>query len=251
MRKFFGILSLVGTIGFGAAFLLSYIQPAFVESLARKVVLIELEHRVGTQLDSLQDSRLGSVLARISGRNAEEIDALKRGLAKDLPARIGAIADQMRDPSCPCRKMIEAISHDRLAQLTHMNERIDTLIRTKYMEVAAALTREFRIFTGVNALVFALLGIAVVVRKRAGVQLLLPALVLIGSALLVGGMYLFEQDWLHTILFGRYVGLAYFAWMGLAIACLSDVVFNRGRVVTRLMNGTLHAVGSTLSVVPC
>lgn len=251
MRAFFGMLSLIGLLVFGGAFVLSYTNPAFVESVAHKVLLIELEHRVGERLDGLMDTRLGSALARLSGRNAEEIEALKHNLARDLPARIGAIAEQMRDPACPCRKVLDAVSRDRLGQLTHINERIDTLIRTRYMEVAAALTREFRIFTGANALVFALLGIAVVVRKRAGAHLLLPAVVLIGSALLVGGMYLFAQDWLHTILFAKYVGLAYFAWMGLAIAFLSDIIFNRGRMVTRLMNGVLNAVGSTLSFMPC
>jgi hypothetical protein len=64
-------------------------------------------------------------------------------------------------------------------------------------------------------------------RKRAGLQLVLPTVVLLGAAGLAGYLYLFNQDWLHTIIFSEYVGLGYFVYLALAVALLTDVLFNR------------------------
>ena len=102
-------------------------------------------------------------------------------------------------------------------------------------EVVRALLREFRIFTAANALIFLLLGATTYWRRTAGLQLLLPAVVLVGSATLVGAFYLFAQDWLHTILFSDYVGLGYFAYVGMEAVCLADIVFNRARVTTEVV----------------
>jgi hypothetical protein len=89
------------------------------------------------------------------------------------------------------------------------------------------------------------------VRKKATLQLALPAAVLVVAATVVAALYLFNQNWLHTVLYGDYVGLWYVAYLGLAIAGLADVVFNRARVTTRVVNRLLDFVGSALQAVPC
>jgi hypothetical protein len=111
--------------------------------------------------------------------------------------------------------------------------------------------REFRIFTSANAIVFALLGITALIRRKAGMQLVLPAVVLVGAAVIVAGFYLFNQDWFHTILFNDYVGFGYFAYLGVAVAFLADIAFNHARVTTQLVNGFFSAIGAAFSAVPC
>ena len=233
MRTVVGIISIVGALVFGSAFVLSYINPAFVESIAREVVRMEVEHRVGERLNSLEG----------------------RKIAEGVPRKVAEIATEMRNPDCPCRQAIErtvvGIFEDRTLELSRLNERLALLVRTKYMEVAGALTREFRIFSGANALVFALLGITVLNRKRAQLQLALPAVVLVGAAGLVGYLYVFNQNWLHSVLFGEYVGLAYFGYLTLAVALLCDIVFNRARVTTKFVNAALQVAGSAIQAVPC
>ena len=254
MRTFIGTISLVGTLIFGSAFVLSYINPAFVESIAREVVRMEVERRVGERLNSLEGSKIAELARRVSGQNASEIAELKRKVAEGVPRKVAEIATEMRNPDCPCRKTVEktvaGIFEDRTLELSRLNERLALLVRTKYMEVAAALTREFRIFSGANALVFALLGITVLIRERAQRQLALPAVVLVGAAGLVGYLYVFNQNWLHSVLFGEYVGLAYFGYLALAVALLCDIVFNRARVTTELVNAVLQVVGSAIHAVP-
>lgn len=86
-----------------------------------------------------------------------------------------------------------------------------------------------------------------VVRRNARLHLLPPAALLVCSAFVVGWFYLFEQDWLHTILFNDYVGVWYFAWVGAAFLFVCDAMFNRARVTAQVLN----VGGSTVSALPC
>jgi hypothetical protein len=255
MRQLIASLSVLGILLFGSGFVLSFVNPAFVESVAREVIRIEVEHRVGEKTEDLRGTKLAALAERLSGRNAAEIEELKKRLAADLPQKVAGAVAQMRNMDCECRKAIErgmtGILDGRVSDIGRLNERLSVFIRTKYIEVAEALTREFRIFTGANAFVFALLGLTVLVRKRATLQLALPAAVLVVAATVVAALYLFNQNWLHTVLYGDYVGLWYVAYLGLAIAGLADVVFNRARVTTRVVNRLLDFVGSALQAVPC
>ena len=223
MRALITIISILGALLFGSAFVLSYINPVFVESVARHVVRLEVERRVGKGLDSLEGNKIVSIAERLSGRNAAEIQEIKRKLAEGIPQRVAAAAAELRNPNCPCRKAIErsmiGIFEGRIADLAQLNERLSLLIRTKYMEVAASLTREFRIFSGANALVFALLGLTTLFRKRAALQLVLPTLVLLGAAA--------------------------------TVAFLADIVFNRARICTKIVNVSLNVAGASIQAVPC
>lgn len=89
------------------------------------------------------------------------------------------------------------------------------------------------------------------VRRRASLQLLAPTVVLLGAAALVACCYLFSQNWLQTILLSDYVGWTYAPWLGLVIAALADVVWNRARICSMLVNGVLNGVGAAASAVPC
>ena len=255
MRALVTIISVLGVLLFGSGFVLSYVNPVFVESVARDIVRLEVERRVGKGLDSLEGSKIVSIAERISGRNAAEVQEIKRKLVEGIPQKVAAAAAQLRNPNCPCRKAIErsmiGIYEGRIADLIELNERLSLLIRTKYMEVSASLTREFRIFSGANALVVSLLGLTTLFRKRAALQLLLPTLVLLGAAAMVAYLYVFKQDWLHTVVFAEYVGLGYFAYLAAAIAFLADIAFNRARICTRIVNASLNVVGAAVQAVPC
>ncbi|EJL86916.1 hypothetical protein PMI15_01255 [Polaromonas sp. CF318] len=255
MRVFINIIAFAGLALFGCAFIASYANPGLVEALARDAIRSEVERRVSERIDALDGGRLAEMAKGLSGKNSLELAELKRKLAEGLPQKVAAIAAQMGNIDCECRKAIEksmtGILERRVADLARVNERLELLIRTQYMGVAESLTREFRIFTGANALVFSLLAFAALLRRRAGLQLVLPTAVLLGAAGLVGYLYLFHQNWLHTILFSDYVGFGYFIYLALAVALLTDIVFNRARVTTRLLNAMFSAVGSTLQAVPC
>jgi hypothetical protein len=255
MRTFILFIALVGVTLFGTAFILSYTNPTFVESIARQIIRIEVERRVEEKLTVLEDNNIVRFAERLAQRNAAEMNDLKRQLTEDLPQKVAAVAAEMLNADCECRKAIArsltAGLETRLFTLTQLQERLTVLIQTKYREVAESLMREFRIFTGANAIMFAFLGVTAAIRRGAGLQLILPTFVLLGAVGIVGFLYLFNQDWLHTILYGEYVGLGYFAYLGVAVAFLADIVFNRARITTRIVNSILDIAGSAISAVPC
>jgi hypothetical protein len=234
MRRALLFFSLLGTVAFAGGWLLSYLQPLRVERAARELIRIEVQAQVERKLDALDDSRIG-VLAQQALRSADiEIDRGK--LRADIAAKV---ADMLRT-DCECRRRlaegVKAFEASRLSSLVRDRDKVITLIEARYASVRDSLLREFRIFTASNAIAFLLLGVVAQARERARLQLLLPALVLVGAVLITGGLYLFNQDWLHTIVFGDYLGFGYAAYLAVVAGLLADIAFNRARVINVLLN---------------
>lgn len=249
-RRFSAAIGFGGFILFAAGFVFSFLRPTAVESLAAGLVRMEVEREVRSTLDGPAAAALMRLAAGALSANAEEGARLRR-LSEALRGPIARVSAEMRDPDCPCRSAARTGLGWTASMLGRADARLTRLIRSKYLDVAARLTREFRIFCAANALVMLFLGIAVVARPGANVHLLPPALILVGAAAITAYLYLFQQDWLHTIVFGDYVGLGYFAYLGAATVLLADVVLNRARVATRLLNLATSVLGGAVSVTPC
>jgi hypothetical protein len=255
MRRALLLVAALGVVLFGGTLVLSWLNPLLIERAAREVVRIEVEQRVGEKIDVLSNSKVATLAAKALGQTEAEIAAKRRALKDGVPSKVAqAMADLLR-VDCECRRrMSERATRDaeeQLGTLEQVQAQLFGLIETAYASTTRDLMRELRIVCISNALVFGLLGWLAWRRTRAAVQLLLPAAVLLTAAGVTGALYLFEQDWLHTLVFGDYVGWAYLGYLGLAMALLSDVAFNRARVITRLLNAALEALGSAVSVVPC
>jgi hypothetical protein len=251
LRFFLLCLSGIGTVVFGGALLLSLVNPGFVERVAKDIIRHQIETKMREKIDALDAGVLSSRAGAILQAQEQELHRIRQVLVSQLPERIGRVMHEMADLDCECRKKLEGAVRSgletRAASLLQLQERITALIRTQYMDTAQQLTREFRIFTGSNALAFILLGVAVLVRRTAGVHLVPAAVVLIGATVVSSALYLFQQNWLHTLLFSNYLGWGFVAYLALLYAFLCDVIFNRGRVTCELLN----SVSSGVEVVPC
>jgi hypothetical protein len=71
------------------------------------------------------------------------------------------------------------------------------------------------------------------------------------ATLICAYFYVFEQNWLLTIIYGDYLGFAYLAYLGVVFLFLCDIVLNRGRVTTQFANAILDAAGSAVTLSPC
>ena len=71
------------------------------------------------------------------------------------------------------------------------------------------------------------------------------------AASLTAYLYLFNQNWLHTIIFSDYVGMTYIAYLAVAFSFICDLLFNRARITARILSQLFSAVGSAVSVAPC
>lgn len=251
LRAFLWALSAVGTLTFGGALAVSLLNPLWVEKVAKEIIRQQVETKVREKVDALDARFLTSRAGAVLQSQAQEALRIRQMLASQLPERIGRVMAEMANADCECRKKVEGAVRSGLEarglDLQHQQERLNALIRAQYMDTAGQLTREFRIFTGSNALAFALLGVAVGVRRRAGAHLVPAAATLLLATALTSYLYLFEQHWLHTVLFSSYLGWGFVAYLALLYAFLCDVLFNRGRVTCEVLN----AASSGLEVVPC
>lgn len=255
MRITLLLASIFGALLFAGAFALSFSNPLLIERAAREIVRVEIERRVSGKLDALSDSRI-TALAHVALRKTSmDIEAAQRATRDELPRRIADVVANMLDADCECRRKLvqnaKKAEGDRLSSLGFVQSKLTTLIESAYSSVTSQLMREFRIFTASNATAFALLAVVTFFRRRATLQLLLPAAVLLGAVFITSSLYLFNQDWLHTIIYGQYVGWTYALYLAAVALLLSDVVFNRARVTTRLVNTTFQALGSATSIAPC
>lgn len=250
LRRLLLVLSAFGGLLFGALVALSFIEPLWIERAAREVLRHEVEKRVGERIDQLSNARVVELAQKALGRTDAQIAARQQALRAEVPQRVAnAIADLMK-ADCECRKrMVDvAVKHEEgvLGSLEQAREQLARRIESAYGEVSRQLLRELRIFAGVNALAFALLGLITLNRRASTLQLLLPAVAVIGAAALTAAIYLFNQNWLHTIVFGEYVGWAYAAWYGVALAWMADLLCNRGRITRQLVEGA-----SIVGTAPC
>jgi hypothetical protein len=249
------LLGLLGTALFAGIFALSFLEPLLIERAAREVVRIEVERRVGEKIDSLSGARITALAQRALQRTDVEIEGTLKAIREDMPRKVADIVARMLDADCQCRKRLVEYARNaytvQVSSLRHVRERLTGLIESAYASVTNNLMRELRIFTASNAIAFALLAVITLVRRAATLQLFLVGLVVVGAVMVTGGLYLFNQNWLHTIVFGDYVGIAYAAYLAGVTLLFADVVFNRARLTTEIVNVALEAVGSAVRAVPC
>lgn len=241
-----------GALLFGFAFLTSLLAPAQLESALQRMLASELRVRADAQIERMQDTRLGRLAERMLAGQSERIAQLKADLSSGLPQHIDAVLNEMLKPDCECRKGLRFSATEgsllEIASLERASEQLKGFLQSQYRALADKLHREFRIFTGANALVLLTVGLTAWLRRRAGPHLLPSALLILAATIIVAGFYLFGQDWLRTILFSDYLGYGYVTWIGVVSLPLFDVAFNRGRITTEFFNAILEALGSAASI---
>lgn len=244
--RFVGVL---GTALFGAFFALTWSVPEWVEEAASDYIEAEAQSRIDSTIDALSlpasESALGRFAESIFESNEARIAQLRSRLKDSVHERWHAALGSVRDLDCECRRNWERRVESHVGLLQMANERIVDFIHVTYMDVVSALKRDVRVFSGSNAAVFLFLLLLSFLKPKALTHLFVPAALLTVSTLLCSYFYLFEQDWLLTIVQGSYLGFAYLAWLGVVTSLLFDIALNRGRVTASVLN-TLGA-----SLAPC
>ena len=257
---------LVGTLIFLPIFIFTLLDPHFVERTGRGFiewkVKSEAEQRVASiEVNSplLNPSLLKKRLDDIAFAKSIGVDARLSSLTEQLQqAAPKLIAEQIARVSnihCECRKAWQTRLNNamgsRLASLGLAKQKLVDFTQGKYMEVVHKLTMDVRIFSATNTVVFILLLMVSLVRPQTVNHLFLPGGLLAISTAVCSFFYVFEQNWVYTIIYNDYTGFAYLGYLTFVFALLSDIVLNRGRVTTEIVNALLDAVGSAASLSPC
>ena len=256
------LIGLLGAAAFATVFSFTYSIPGWVEDYGREFIERKARERMETTIDNLaavdlpgSDSTLGQLAQTLYDKNEARIASLKTALKEQVAERYAAAIARIRDLDCECRvQWAERIREGfefEIGMLQAANDRVVDFIQGTYMKVTAELRRDIRIFTGTNTAVFLLLVLVAATRRRAARHLMLPAVLLVCATLICSYFYVFQQDWLLTIIYGDYTGLAYLVYLGIVFAILMDIVLNRGRITAEILNGIFNALGSAVSIGPC
>lgn len=256
------VLLLTGLFGaalFSFVFALTFHVPEWVESAAAGFIEREVSAQVDRRIDAIQPPAGESALSRAAGalyeRNTAAIEHHKEWLRSQAHVRMAAAIADVRDPGCECRarwsEWIRQGTTAHIDSLERANKRITELIHSTYASVVASLKRDIRIFSGSSATMFLLLVAAAFLKPRATMQLFVPGMLLAIATLICAGFYVFGQNWLMTIIYNDYVGLAWLVYVALVFGLLCDVVLNRARITTRILNAFFNAIGSATSALPC
>jgi len=252
----------VGVIGaaiFLTFFAFTFVTPGWLETFAADYIESEARERIDASIDAIQPPDSESALARLAqsmyAKNEAQIEQLKWNLRNKVHEQWAAALAAVRNLDCECREKWEdwfkGGFSTNIALLQVANEQISTFIHSTYMDVATELKRDIRIFTASNAAVFILLLLVSFLKPQAITHLFLPGVLLAVSTLICSYFYIFEQNWLLTIIHSSYLGFAYLAWLGVVFVLLCDIVFNRARITTAILNTIFDAIGSAISVGPC
>jgi hypothetical protein len=249
------LVSMVGTMVFGTLFVTSILNPGYVEVVAKEIIRREVEKSIHAKIDALDASYLTGKATALLKRQQAEIETARQLLEAKLPRLLATVIANMQYLDCECRRNIEKNIRigveTYIAGIVEAQKKLTILIQARYMDVAQKLVHEFRIFTGTNALVFALLGLGAFVKRSAGLQLIPPALVLIASATITGHLYLFSQNWLQTILFNDFAGSMYVVYISVVFAALCDITFNSSRITLSLLRAIGEAFQNAFQVIRC
>lgn len=259
LRMFLLSIGLVGAILYSVVLILTFLNPTWLERVGSTYIEDEVLKTIDLTIDSVRPPT-GKTLLDKAARKLYEVNSVQIKEAKEqlrtgaYKVFVDAIA-QIRDLSCDCRSLLEQKVASQLrisiAAIESMNENLAGFVQRSYASVMQQIRRDVRIFSSVNLLAFlGLLG-ALIAKPQASVQLVVPSTLLAISALVCSFFYVFEQNWLMTIVHNDYVGFGYLAWLAVVFGFLLDSVVNRARMTSAIINAVASAVGSTFEVSPC
>ena len=139
----------------------------------------------------------------------------------------------------------------QLASLEAAKTKLVDFSHVKYMDIVQKLTLDVRIFLGANAFIFILMFLVSFMRPQAIKHLFLPGGLMLISTVMCSYFYLFEQNWFYTIIYNNYTGFSFIGYLVFVFGILCDIVFNKARITTEVINACLNAIGSVGSLAPC
>jgi len=256
------ILGILGIVIFVSLFLFTFADPHLIEKSGKSFIDWKLQSETDKKIDSIVlaeptkfESLLGAKARELRAETELNLEKVKQQLKADAPAILAEQIAKLRNLDCECRKKWETSlrlsMQAKLLSLESAKAKLIEFSHAKYMEIVENLTLDVRIFLGANSLVFIFLLLASLTKPWAAKQLFLPGGLMLVSTAICSYFYIFEQNWFYTIIYNDYTGLGYIGYLVFVFAILSDIVFNKARVTTEIINACLHAVGKVGDLVPC
>ena len=195
-------------------------------------------------------ARLGSAVGGDAGALAEwfetHAEAAADFLENDLDAFVDEVVDSLCDIDCEesekanladrLRGAAEAFAKRRVAEFGAISTQLERFVRGKYLDLVRALISEIRVFSGINAALFALVLALLLSKWREPRVVFVPASLLLIATLACTALYVFNQNWFFSIFLERYWGYWYLAYVGIVFGLLLDIAINRARITRAILD---------------
>lgn len=255
MSKTLRSIGVFGTLLFGALFSTTFVSPEAIEESAKDFVKYQIEKDVREKQQALSQSTAANTALGIAERLGFEAEKIKEDLDNELPEKIASIVASMCGYDCEKKKALaQSITSgylERISNIQVAQNNLGEIVKGKYVEIVGNLKFDLRIFLGINFLMFLILLTLSFSKPKAMAHLFLPGMLLLAATILSSSIYIFGQDWFYTILYNDYMGFGYLAYIAVIFGVLVDIVFNKARITTEIINAIANAIGSAFSVVPC
>ncbi|MDH5763817.1 MAG: hypothetical protein OEZ51_12605 [Nitrospinota bacterium] len=258
MREFLVYISITGILLFGSVFSLTYMDPERIEQSAKGWVAQEIERKIKSDFPQLftpeKKEQGAKVLQKLQGHLEKKIVKLREILFSDLPDRIAESVAR----SCTCRMqgqdreeihrkyedtrsfvkgLVVVVLKSGIDKSLILVDRAEDLIQGHYLNIIEKLMLDIRIFSGTNTLLFLLILSIMIIKRDQERPLMVAGGLLTVVTLVSAGIYVFGQNWFYTLMFNNYMGWGYVTLVGVILAFLLDVIFNKGRVSKIIMKG--------------
>ncbi len=234
-------LSLIGFIVFGGLFGATYAKQDHLEQAAQGFIKHHIKLELTERYPEVTRVDIPDRLKDLQQKYSDEADRIKVMIDAKVDVIIADAISKLCGDNCDRkearRESFRDLFEHKFERASQASTKITTFIEGKYTETLSELRRDFRVFSGVNSVAFLTVFLALLFKHRARVHLLLPSTLLILSALISIYFYIFQQNWFFTLLHGSYWGFAYAVYMGVIFIFLLDIVVNKGRVTTTILNG--------------
>lgn len=250
---------LIFVLGYGILFTYSLASPQHIEQNARAFIKKKILEKTHQKIDNLGakhiDNRLVKLSAKIFKQKTQRLNAYKKALKNKVGQKLAAVTGEMKNLDCECRKKyakyIKGFFTAKITSLTQASKKLQEFMRYKYMQVVQNIIEDMRIFLGSSFFVLLFMLVLLFIKPLAKIQISLVSFLMLLSTLSTSYLYLFKQNWFYTILYSDYWGFWYIFYIGIIFLLLCDILFNKARITTEIINTILHGLGSALSAVPC
>lgn len=241
-------VSLAGVLFSAGGLSLTFLNAAQIEESSRNLVIPRVEAKI-RELMTPKPVEGDGKMAALRNRLVEKA----KGIADEM---LGSdYADRIREQVaelCVCRMtpverdetlrryddakgrvndMFEAAVSGKFSELRMEKGTLKDLVGGYYVDTVEGLLRELRIFFGLNLVLFGLVG-AVSFFAAPSPGLLVPAGLLFASTVWAGYLFIFNQNWLATVVFHTWSGYGYLILVVILFLCLMYFLRKMGRAAT-------------------
>ncbi len=249
------LIGLIGLVLFGTVFALTFGVPERIEASAKGFIKNQIEQEVREKAAVVTESSLAQKAKSLADKLGYQESQLKQDIENNLPEKIASIMANMCGYDCEKKKQLaDSIKSSYLAKLQNLNVaqvNLSELVKGKYVEIVKNLKADLRIFTLSNASMFLLLLFISILKPQAIKQLYVPGMLLFVATLISTSIYVFGQDWFYTIIYNDHMGIAYLIYIGMIFSFLLDIVLNKCRVTSFILDLLSHVFSGIGEVSPC